>query len=62
MPLWPLLGSAFAKTTKSPASLELEIQAFWPSMTQSEMLEDWDLALEILDQILKEDDSNSQAR
>ena len=29
---------------------------------RAEMLEDWDLALEILDQILEEDDSNSQAR
>merc|ERR1711974_204659 len=29
---------------------------------RAEMLEDWELALEILDQILEEDDSNSQAR
>lgn len=29
---------------------------------RAEMLEDWDLALELLDQILEEDDSNSQAR
>jgi len=29
---------------------------------RAEMLENWDLAIEILDQILEEDDSNSQAR
>merc|ERR1719446_2000479 len=35
MPLWPFSGSTVAKTTKSPASLELEIQALLPLITQS---------------------------
>mmetsp|Transcript_16807 Transcript_16807/g.32834 ORF Transcript_16807/g.32834 Transcript_16807/m.32834 type:complete len:216 (+) Transcript_16807:319-966(+) len=35
MPLCPLLGSAFAKTTKTSASMAFEIQHLLPSMIQS---------------------------